>query len=178
MTLTILSSLFALTGCPAGKTCDTGDSAGTCDSGSGGGGGGGDTDTDTDTDTDADLTFNVAWDATGATLSITNGSGSYLFGIAQESDGGWLGEDGIAGVTHAYGNQSADFDINHDAMSDSSHLTTVNKLGDITKNSSTLFSDTIAEAGHLAYMLTDGTTCWTFNDVDSYYPEYGNPDCS
>ena len=173
MTLTILSSLFALTGCPAGKTCDTGDS-GTCDSGSAVAG---DTDTDTDTDTDADLTLNVAWDENGASLSISNGTGSYLFGIAQESTNGWLGEDGIAGVTHAYGDQSADWDINHDVMSDGSRLTTVFAPGDDDKNSTTLYTDTLADANPLAYMWNDGTSCWTLNDADGYYPEYLDPDC-
>ncbi|GDX79424.1 hypothetical protein LBMAG42_12350 [Deltaproteobacteria bacterium] len=165
MKLTILTALLALTGCPGGKTCDTGDS-GTCgDSGTPS-----DTDTDTDTDTDADLSFNASWAASGVTLSITNGSGTYLFGMAEEVENGWYGEDGYEGE----GPNSGAWDINHDGVSATGiTLSTVTTPGAVVANSTTLLTNTIAEAGHLAYMLYDNDSmeCWEKNDdaaVDYY----------
>jgi hypothetical protein len=152
------SALFVLAGCPGGDKDDSG-----CDSGCEP-----DTDTDTDTDTDVDTSFTTAWNAAGVTLSISGGSGTYSFGMAEQSANGWYGEDCVPGA----GPNSGDFDICHDSVSASGiSLTTVSKPADVVANVSTLFNVTIAEAGHLAYMLGDNATgdCWEQNDADNYY---------
>ncbi len=151
------SALLLLVGCPGGDKDDSGDSGGETDA-----------DTDTDTDTDADPSFTASWDATGLTLGITNGTGTYSFGMAEESDNGWYGEDCVAGA----GPNSGDFDICHDGVSATGiSLTTVNKPGDVVANSTTLLNVTIASAGSLAYMLGDAAdgTCWEQNDSAEYY---------
>lgn len=123
-----------------------------------------------DADTDADVACSWAWSASGVNLELTNGSGTYLFGMAEEVENGWYGEDGYAGP----GPYSGDYDINHDNVSSSGiTLTTVTNPDDVVANSTTLLTNTIAEAGHLAYMLYDASTgeCWEQNDdsaVDYY----------
>ena len=138
--------------------------------GGGGNGGTGGGDADVDADTDADVACSWAWSASGVNLELTNGSGTYLFGMAEEVENGWYGEDGYAGP----GPYSGDYDINHDNVSSSGiTLTTVTNPDDVVANSTTLLTNTIAEAGHLAYMLYDASTgeCWEQNDdsaVDYY----------
>lgn len=131
--------------------------------GGGGNGGTGGGDADTDTDTDADIECSWAWAANGVNLTITNGSGTYLFGMAEEVDGGWYGEDGLDGP----GPNSGDWDINHDSVSSTGiTLTTVTQPEEVVANSTTLLTNTIHEAGHLAYLLYDASTgeCWEQND--------------
>ncbi len=152
---------------------ETGGGGGNGGTGGGGNGGtgGGDADVDTDTDTDADVSFNASWAANGISFVITNGSGTYLFGMAEEVENGWYGEDGYDGP----GPGSGDYDINHDNVSATGiTLTTVTSPDDVVANTTTLLTNTIAEAGHLAYMLYDRSTeeCWEQNDDAAldYYP--------
>lgn len=164
-TLGALGAALFLVGCTAGpKVCDTADDSGSCDSG---------TDTadtsDTDDTEDTDLTFNVAWVAAGATLSISNGSGmGYSFGMAEQSAQGWYGEDCVDGA----GPNSGDFDICHDGASTTGlTLDAVSVLREVVANETTLISVTIAEAGHVAYVLisNDDASCLQQNDADGYY---------
>ena len=156
MTLTIIGALFALTtGCSAGKDSSIPDTS------SG--------DTDTDTDTDADLALTVTWATDGVTIGVTNGmDASYLLGMVEESDAGWGGEDGLEGPSTSYGAKSGNFDINHDSMADGGKLSNVTTPEAVVANSSTLFTNTINEAGHIGYVLA-GTSCVTQNDADGYY---------
>lgn len=88
----ILAGFLALAGCPGDK--DSGDTSGDTDA-----------DADGDSDSDADLIVEVAWGGSDVTLSITNGSGSYWWGIAEtdpSSDDPWTGEDCLYGYGGAY----------------------------------------------------------------------------
>jgi hypothetical protein len=165
MILTIIAAVFALIGCPGDK-CDTGDS-GTCDSGDA------DTDTDTDTDTDsdadADVVATTTWSAAGLDFAIDNGDQQYSLGMAETgSTNGWYGEDCLEGP----GPNSGDWDICHDSVpSTGISLATVTAPADIVANESTLFTDTIAKAGNITYLLygnTDGECGVWGNDVTYY----------
>ena len=46
------------------------------------------------------------------------------------------------------------YDFNHNAMTDGASLSTVHAVADVVANSTTLINNTIAEAGHLAYLLS------------------------
>ena len=165
LTLSIISAIFGLIGCPGDK-CDTGDSS--CDSG----GTAADTDTDTDTDADTDVSITATWSADGVTLAITNGTGGYSFGMAETSEGGWEGEDCLEGPGPS-GN-SGNYDICHDGVSASGiTLTTVHSLDEIVANSTTLITDTIANGGSLE-SIVDGTEgCYTWGGDGSYYAGLG-----
>lgn len=166
-------TLFLLAGCPldifaafGGTTDDPGcegDADSDTDSDS-------NTDSDADSDTDVDQTpsFTTAWDASGLTLIITDGSGTYSFGMAEQSENGWYGEDCLPGT----GPGSGSYDICHSAVSPTGiTLTTVNRPEEVRTNYTTLLNATIAAAGSLAYLLGDNATgaCWEQNDGDDYY---------
>ena len=166
MTLSIISAIFGLIGCPGDK-CDTGDSA--CDSG---GGVVADTDTDTDTDTDADFSVTDTWSADGVTVAITNGSGTYKFGMAETSELGWEGEDCLDGPGPS-GN-SGDFDFCHDGVTSTGiTLTTVHKTADVVANSTTLINDTIANGGALERIVDGDDGCYTWGGDGTYYAGLG-----
>ncbi|MBM4393843.1 MAG: hypothetical protein FJ090_22175 [Deltaproteobacteria bacterium] len=159
MTLTLLTAIFSLVGCP-GDECDSG----SCDTGAKDGDA--DTDTDTDTDTDADMSWTTTWSTDGVTLAITNGAGDYAFGMAETGSGeGWYGEDCIEGA----GPNSGDFDICHGASASGVTLATVHAPADVVAGSTTLFNDTIASAGNITYVLGNDTDCWTTGNDTSYY---------
>ncbi len=160
MTLTLLSAIFSLVGCP-GDECDSG----SCDTSKDGDA---DTDTDTDTDTDADMSVTASWDTTGVSFTITNGIGGYSIGMAETGSGeGWYGEDCVPGA----GPNSGDWDICHDGATAAAGLTlaTVHSLDDLEVNVSTLMTDTIASAGNITYVISDGTDCWTWGHSTAYY---------
>ena len=159
MALSLISALFVLVGCPGDEgKCDSG----ICDSGEA------DADADADTDADTDVSFTPTWVTTGVTLAINNGTGIYSFGLAEESGGGWYGEDCVAGP----GPNSGSTDICHDDVSATGiTLTTVHAIADVVANSTTLITVTIANGGSLATMLGDAATgdCWEQNDLTDYY---------
>ena len=164
-TLGALGAALFLVGCTSGaKVCDTADSGG-CDSGTEN-----TSETGDDTD-DTEVSFNTIWTNDGSndtvTLTITNGSGTYSFGMAEESAGGWLGEDCRAG--NAGSGRGGDYDICHDgATSAGLALDSVfPEVDEVVPNETTLMTATIQEAGHLAYVLVaaDGE-CWEANDAD------------
>jgi hypothetical protein len=168
MVLTILSAVFALVGCP-GKTCDSGDS-GSC----GETGGSSDTDTDTDADTDADFSATVTWSADGVAVGLTNGSGTYSFGMAETgSANGWYGEDCIDGA----GPNSGDYDICHDSMPAGGYsLASVHDPDAVVANETTLLLDSMADG--ITYLIYSNATgdCWTSGNDTSYYGDFGCTD--
>ncbi len=168
-TLGALAAALFLVGCTSGggKVCDTADSGG-CDSGTDTG----DTDTgDTDDTEDTDLSFTTTWSTDAGVesvaLSITNGSGTYAFGMAEESAGGWLGETCLG--EPAGPGRGGDYEICHDGASSTGLVldSVFPDLDAVLKNDTTLMTTTIHEAGHLAYALiaSDGE-CWEANDAD------------
>ena len=163
-TLGALGVLLFAYGCKdTTAKCDTADSGG-CDSG--------DADTDTDTDTDADAdSFAATWNADGVSVDVTNDGGGFSFGFAEESDNGWYGEDCVDGP----GPNSGSTDICHGSATSGLSLETVDAIGDVVEDSTTLLNVTIAEAGHLAYVMinTSGTGCLTENDSTGYYASFG-----
>lgn len=130
----------------------------------------GDADTDSDSDSDSDPipSFTSTWDASGLTLAITDGRGTFSLGMAEQSENGWYGEDCLPGT----GPGSGSYDICHNAVSPTGiTLTTVNRPEEVRPNYTTLMNATIAAAGSLAYLLGDNATgaCWEQNDADNYY---------
>ena len=166
MTLSIISAIFGLIGCPTGDKCETGDSSATCDSAAPADV---DTDTDADTDADADVSFTASWSASGVTLAIANGTGGYLLGFAETSDLGWEGEDCLDGPGPS-GN-SGPTDVCHDGVTSSGiTLTTVREISAIVANSTTLITDTIANGGSFETIVDNGVdTCWTWGGDGTYY---------
>ena len=139
---------------------DTGDTASDADT---------DTDTDTDTDADTTLTFVAGTNASGVSLTITNGSGSYMFGMAQTGvDPGvaWNGEDCLAGT--------AGYKICHNASATGVDLDFVGTADEVVAGSTTLFNDT--HKGTITWAVFEGSaagTCWTWGDDPTWY----TPDC-
>lgn len=138
----------------------------------GGPGGGNDSDGATDdTDTDGpgeapasfgDATFDIAWDADGVTLMITDGSGDYELGMAEtgQSGGGWYGEDCIEG--------QGGYFYCHTLPSSGGELTTVNEPWEVENGGSTLLADT--QASGLTYAVwNDDEDCITWGDDPIYY---------
>ncbi len=148
MTLTLLSAIFSLVGCP-GDECDSG----SCDSGK---------------DGDADMTVTESWSTDGVSFTITNGAGGYSIGMAETGSGeGWYGEDCVPGP----GPNSGDWDICHDGATAAAGLTlaTTHDIDELEANVNTLMTDTIATAGNITYVISDGTDCWTWGNDVSYY---------
>jgi len=125
-----------------------------------------DSDTDTDTDTDSDVAFDVSWSSNGLTLAIDGPSGSYDFGMAEETDNGWYGEDCLDGA----GPNSGSWDLCH-PMRDGDSLQTVHALEDLAEGETTIFNETISEAGHIAYILIGDDGCTVENDRQGYYDD-------
>ncbi len=131
-----------------------------------------DTDSDSDTDADADPAFQVLWDSKFVSLSIDGGSGTYSFGMAQQQEMGWYGEDCIEGREE----NSGPYDICHDEVSKSGiTLETVDSPQDLVANVTTLMNDTIDSAGHVAYVFIANETddCWVSNDAEGDYDDFG-----
>ncbi|MBM4393842.1 MAG: hypothetical protein FJ090_22170 [Deltaproteobacteria bacterium] len=116
-----------------------------------------------------DCSVTQSWNTDGICLAIPDGKPgtSYLFGMAETGSGeGWYGEDCIDGP----GPNSGDYDICHPIVScESVCLATVGAPGDVVAGRTTLFTDTIASAGNITYLLGNDADCWTWGHDTRYY---------
>lgn len=136
-----------------------------------------DTDSDADGDTDRDPVFTDIWSNNGVNLSISRGSGTYSFGMAETSNNGWEGEDCLAGPGPS--GASGSYDVCHDDVNSTGiSLETINVLSDLEANYTTLFTDTIAESGNLALVAASNSSgdCWTWGDRYEFYDALGCED--
>ncbi len=107
------------------------------------------------------LDFSVEFDATGVTVTIDGGSGSYDFGMAETGSVfvGWLGEDcagGVSGVERCHTNVGARF-----------RLTSVTSSSAVVPGSTTLFD--ALNAGGITFVVIDGDDCYTKGNDPRYY---------
>lgn len=159
----VIVAILSLAGCVAtadGESHSASESAGT-------------EDTSTPDTAGEPCEFAGSWSASGLYFAAC-GAGSYSIGMAETTSNGWLGEDcldGPAGPGHG-----DEIDVCHDALTAPGFsLRTVITPPEVVANETTLFTDTVAQAGHLAYLLLDNATgeCWTQNDPLGFYDALG-----
>ena len=158
----LVLGLLALPGCPGGK-CDSG---GDCDSDSAGEGEG-------EGEGEVTPSFSASWSASGVTISIEDGSGSYEIGMAETdpaSPDPWTGEDCLNGYTTGSGTT---YLYCHPASSTGVALSTVTSLDDIVEGETTIFSSSLSSV--ITYAATSDSTgeCWTWGHDTSYYTGAG-----
>ncbi len=122
-----------------------------------------------------DLAVTLRWSAKGVVVGIENGSGGYDFGMAETGAGdlGWFGESCVLGE-EPWGMPDYGYDICHGLGATGGEVVHVSDIDDA-DDGSTLFTDTIAAAGNITYVLFDdsGAQCWVWGDDPTYYAEFG-----
>lgn len=153
-TLALGFGLLALTGCP-----------------------GGDSDTmkdDTET-TPSGYDASAAWDASGVTLTISNGTeSSYDFGMAETGagDAGWYDEDCLS--TNPHGEPDYGYAICHGMTQTGGRLESVYDPEEVQAGATTLFTNSLS--GGLTYVTFEpypSSVCWSWGDDTSYYADAG-----
>lgn len=127
--------------------------------------------TDTDTTT-ADLSASVAWGGSAVALTLTDGSGSYFFGMAEtgstcsaDPTQCWTGEDCIFGFS--------DFLYCHPASATGVSLSYGGAFDALSEGSDTVFPDNSFD-GSVTYYLEDSAgACYVWGDDTSYYSSEG-----
>ena len=101
----------------------------------------------------------VVFDRGGLNVTITGGSGTYDFGMAETGSvfAGWLDEDCL----------SAAPDLCHAGVGSRFRLTSVTSPSAVVPGSTTLFD--ALNAGGITYVVFDGLQCYTKGNNPSYY---------
>ncbi len=92
----------------------------------------------------------------------------YYFGMAETGGAeGWYGEDCVPGP-----GPGSDTDVCHQLVGcEPLCLETVHDPDEVVASETTLFTDTIASAGNITYVIGDGTDCWTWGHSMAYYED-------
>jgi hypothetical protein len=146
----VLAGFLVLAGCP-----DKGDSGDTSE-------------TDADTDADADeIMVEVTWGGTSVSLDITNGTGSYLWGLAEtdpSSGDPWTGEDclyGYGAYAYCHPTSASGVTLEYGASPDN-----------VVEGDTTVFYSS-DYASTVTYSLWDGDDCVGSWGADAtYYEDY------
>lgn len=144
--LTIVAAL-ALAACTATKD-DSGDTAAeTTDTGS---------EDTSDSGTPA-VTGSAEWTATGVAITLNNATAPLSFGMAETTEGGWLGEDCLPGnACHPL------------AVGSTINLVSVNTIAEVQAGSTTLLKSTMQEG--ITYYVADATgSCWVWGHNVAHY---------
>jgi len=155
--------VFAITflaGCPGGK-CDSGDSS--CDSAEGEGEGEG----------EGDPSFSDSWSASGVTISITDGSGTYTLGMAETdpaSSDPWTGEDCLDGYTLSDGTVLL---YCHPLSSSGGAFSSGGDPNDLDEDNETVFTSALENVITYAAWSDSSGECWTWGADTSYYTGEG-----
>ncbi len=125
---------------------------------------------DRDEEPPPDLNITTKWSDEGVELDLDNAtSDDFYFGMAETgaAEDGWYGEDCVE-ETESYG-----YNRCHAARKGGGFWETAS-LDDFANDDAdrrTLFTDTLAAAGAITYVLmaTDSPECWTWGDDPAYY---------
>lgn len=116
----------------------------------------------------ADATFAVTWGASSVDLAITDGEGSYFFGMAETGstcsanpDDCWTGEDCIFGF--------GDYLYCHPASATGVSLAYGGDFAAVNEGSDTVFPDNSFDGSVTYYIEYSDGTCGVFGQDVSYY---------
>ncbi|MBM4366906.1 MAG: putative metal-binding motif-containing protein [Deltaproteobacteria bacterium] len=133
-------------------------------------------DDDCDGETDEDLkemSFTLSWSGDGVTVSITDGSGDYDFGMAETGAGdlGWFGESCFIG-SQPWGYDDYGWDVCHTLGATGGFVESVYPDIDEVRDGYTLFPEDLEPK--ITYFLGDEFgQCWAWGDDASYYSSAG-----